>query len=152
VADQIPTADILHLAAQIVSAHVAHNSVGPDALPTLIRDVYRSLSTAGMDSQPAAAERPEPAVPIKRSVFPDHIVCLEDGKKMTMLKRHLMTAYQMTPAQYRARWGLPSDYPMVAPEYAKRRSSLAKQIGLGRKPNAPVAKAASRSRNAALDK
>ncbi len=125
-------ADVLGLTAQIVSAHVSNNSVTPDALPALIQDVYRTLSGVGKDVvQP---DKPQPAVPVKKSVFPDHIVCLEDGKKLKMLKRHLKTAYNMTPEQYRERWGLPTDYPMVAPNYARHRSSLAKKIGLGTKP------------------
>ena len=128
--DQEPELDILALTAQIVSAHVSSNSVSPDALPDLIRDVHRTVAALG--SAPAAApERPQPAVPVKKSVFPDYIVCLEDGKKLKMLKRHLMSAYSMTPDQYRDRWGLGSDYPMVAPNYAQHRSSLAKKIGLG---------------------
>lgn len=124
--------DVLGLTAQIVSAHVSNNSVTPDALPVLIQDVYKTL--AGVSKEPAQPEHPQPAVPIKKSVFPDHIVCLEDGKHLKMLKRHLKTAYDMTPDQYRERWGLPSDYPMVAPNYASHRSSLAKKIGLGTKP------------------
>ena len=122
--------DILTLTVDIVSAHVASNSVGVDALPDLIRDVYRAMSRLG-SAQPMSIERPQPAVPIKRSVFPDYIVCLEDGKKLKMLKRHLMSAYNLTPDQYRERWGLGGDYPMVAPNYAQHRSSLAKKIGLG---------------------
>ena len=125
-------ADVLGLTAQIVSAHVSNNSVSPDALPSLIQDVYRTL--AGIGKEPVQADKPQPAVPIKKSVFPDHIVCLEDGKKLKMLKRHLKTAYNMSPEQYRDKWGLPPDYPMVAPNYAKHRSSLAKKIGLGTKP------------------
>ena len=124
--------DVLGLTAQIVSAHVSNNSVTPDALPALIQDVYRTLSGVGKD--PVQPDKPQPAVPVKKSVFPDHIVCLEDGKKLKMLKRHLKTAYNMTPEQYRERWGLPPDYPMVAPNYARHRSSLAKKIGLGTKP------------------
>jgi predicted transcriptional regulator len=124
--------DVLGLTVQIVSAHVSNNSVTPDALPTLIQEVYRTLSGVGKETpQP---DKPQPAVSIKKSVFPDHIVCLEDGKQLKMLKRHLKTAYNMSPEQYRERWGLPSDYPMVAPNYAKHRSSLAKKIGLGTKP------------------
>ena len=123
------TDDVLGLTAQIVSAHVSNNVVAPDALPTLIQQVYKTL--AGVGHAPTAVDRPEPAVPIKKSVMADHIVCLEDGKKLKMLKRHLMTAYRMTPSQYRERWGLAPDYPMVAPDYARQRSSLAKQIGLG---------------------
>ena len=122
---------ILTLTAQIVSAHVSNNSVSSEALPDLIRHVHQALSGVG---QPVAEpEKLQPAVPVKRSVFPDYIVCLEDGKKLKMLKRHLQSAYSMTPDQYRERWGLPSDYPMVAPNYAERRSALARQIGLGRK-------------------
>jgi predicted transcriptional regulator len=124
--------NVLGLTAQIVSAHVSNNSVSPDALPSLIQEVYKTL--AGVGKEPISAERPQPAVPIKKSVFPDHIVCLEDGKKLKMLKRHLKTAYNMTPEQYRERWNLPPDYPMVAPNYARHRSSLAKKIGLGTKP------------------
>jgi len=130
--DQPQNSDVLGLTAQIVSAHVSNNSVPPDALPALIQDVYRTLS--GVGKEPSAPDKPQPAVPIKKSVFPDHIVCLEDGKKLKMLKRHLKTAYNMTPEQYRERWGLGSDYPMVAPNYARHRSSLAKKIGLGTKP------------------
>jgi len=120
------------LTAQIVSAHVSHNSVSSDALPALIQSVYTSLTST---AEPVE-EKPDalvPAVPIKRSVFPDYIVCLEDGRKLKMLKRHLQSAYGMTPYEYRQRWGLPADYPMVAPSYAERRSSLAKEAGLGRK-------------------
>jgi len=121
--------DILRLTAQIVSAHVGNNSVAVTDLPSLIRDVHGSLSTVGR-TEPQQ-ERPQPAVPIKKSVTQDHIICLEDGKKLKMLKRHLKTAYGMTPEEYRDRWGLAADYPMVAPSYAEHRSSLAKKIGLG---------------------
>ncbi len=124
---------VLEFAAQIVSAHVSNNSVQASALPDLIQQVYKALTMVG--SEPAPAEKLEPAVPLKKSVFPDYIVCLEDGKKLKMLKRHLMTSYGMTPEAYRERWGLPSNYPMVAPSYAERRSALAKSIGLGRKPS-----------------
>jgi predicted transcriptional regulator len=116
---------ILGLTAQIVSAHVSNNPVATEALPHLIQEVYRTLSHVGQDLPPQ--ERPAPAVPVKKSVFADHIVCLEDGKPLKMLKRHLKTAYNMTPEQYRERWGLPADYPMVAPNYARHRSSLAKR-------------------------
>jgi len=126
-----PRSSLLDLTAQIVSAHVSNNSTSSDSLPELIRQVYRALDGAGqIEPEP---EKLQPAVPIKRSVFPDYIVCLEDGKKLKMLKRHLQSAYGMTPEQYRERWGLPSDYPMVAPNYAERRSTLAREIGLGRK-------------------
>ncbi len=131
-ADVSNGSDVLGLTAQIVSAHVSNNSVTPDALPALIQDVYRTLSSVGRE--PSLPDKPLPAVPVKKSVFSDHIVCLEDGKKLKMLKRHLKTAYNMTPDQYRERWGLPADYPMVAPNYARHRSSLAKKIGLGTKP------------------
>jgi predicted transcriptional regulator len=131
-ADTSQGTDVLGLTAQIVSAHVSNNSVTPDALPSLIQDVYRTLAGMGKDAPPA--ERPQPAVPVKKSVFPDHIICLEDGKKLKMLKRHLRTAYNMSPEQYRERWGLDANYPMVAPNYARHRSSLAKKIGLGTKP------------------
>ena len=128
------TADtsVLGLTAQIVAAHVSNNPVPPDSLSPLIREVYRTL--AGIGREPAQPERPQPAVPPRKSVFDEYIVCLEDGKKLKMLKRHLKTAYNMTPEQYRERWGLTADYPMVAPNYAERRSSLAKQIGLGTRP------------------
>jgi predicted transcriptional regulator len=125
-------ANILGLTAQIVSAHVANNAVPTDSLPGLIQDVYKTLASVGAEAPPA--ERQAPAVPVKKSVFPDYLVCLEDGKKLKMLKRHLKTAYNMSPEQYRERWDLDPNYPMVAPNYAKHRSSLAKQIGLGTKP------------------
>ena len=141
-ADGATVKSVLGLTAQIVSAHVSSNRIGADELPSLIEAVYRALSGASPDSAlsrgPAAprvaARRPEPAVPIERSVFNDHIVCLEDGKKLKMLKRHLQTSYGMTPEQYRAKWGLGPEYPMTAPEYAKTRSTLAKAIGLGTRP------------------
>ena len=128
------TTDVLGLTAQIVSAHVSNNSVAPDALPGLIQEVYRTL--AGVGKEIVLPDKPQPAVPVKKSVYPDHIVCLEDGKKLKMLKRHLKTSYDLTPEQYREKWQLPPDYPMVAPNYAKHRSSLAKKIGLGTKPRA----------------
>jgi predicted transcriptional regulator len=123
---------VLGLTAQIVSAHVSNNSVSPDALPSLIQDVYKTLADVG--KEPAQPDKPQPAVPVKKSVFADYIVCLEDGKKLKMLKRHLRTAYNLTPEQYRERWGLAPDYPMVSSNYAKQRSSLAKKIGLGTRP------------------
>ncbi len=127
-------ADLLRLSAEIVSAHVSKNAVAPDALPALIRSVHAAL--AGVD-QPAVAalpDKPQPAVPIKRSVFPDYVVCLEDGAKVKMLKRYLRVRFDLTPDGYRERWGLPRNYPMVAPNYAARRSAIAKELGLGRKP------------------
>ena len=130
--DQPANPDVLALTAQIVSAHIANNSTGADALPGLIQEVYRTLS--GVGKEQVVPDKQQPAVPVKKSVFPDHIVCLEDGKKLKMLKRHLKTSYNMTPEQYREKWQLPPDYPMVAPNYAKHRSTLAKKIGLGTKP------------------
>lgn len=125
--------DLLNLTAEIVASHVSHNAVAMDDLAQLIRQVYASLAGVSDGAAAKTAERPEPAVPIKKSIMPDYIVCLEDGKKLKMLKRHLMTSYNMTPDQYRMRWGLPADYPMVAPNYASQRSALAKKIGLGTK-------------------
>ncbi len=130
--DRPSSSEMLELTTEIVSAHVGNNTVAVTDLPQLILDVYRALVSVG--ATPEAPERPKPAVPVKRSVFADYIVCLEDGKKLKMLKRHLKTAYNMTPEEYRDRWGLPADYPMVAPNYAKHRSNLAKEIGLGTKP------------------
>lgn len=124
---------ILGLTAQIVSSHVVKNTVEPDRLPDLIREVYRTL--ASMEGGPSGESRPKPVVALSRSVLPDHVVCVECGKKMKMLKRHLMTDHKLTPDQYRTRWGLPANYPMVAANYAKVRSTLAKQIGLGQKQN-----------------
>ncbi|HXV23386.1 MAG TPA: MucR family transcriptional regulator [Alphaproteobacteria bacterium] len=129
-ADQTKLSELLSLTTDIVSAHVANNTVPLAELPGLIQSVYRTLANIG----PAIAEpvdRPVPAVQIRKSVTADYLVCLEDGKRLKMLKRHLKTAYNMTPEQYRERWGLPADYPMVAPNYAKQRSRLAKEIGLG---------------------
>jgi len=128
--NQSSHADILSLTTEIVAAHVSNNNVAMADIPTLIEDVYKSLSTMGGET-PQKSERPQPAVPIKKSVTPDFLICLEDGKKLKMLKRHLKTAYNMTPEEYRERWNLPADYPMVAPNYAKQRSKLAKEIGLG---------------------
>jgi predicted transcriptional regulator len=123
---------LLTLTADIVAAHVSNNSVAVNDLPNLIQNVHSALS--GISGAPAAPEaRPEPKVPIRSSIKPDYIVCLEDGKKLKMLKRHLMTHYQMTPDQYRQKWGLAADYPMVAPNYAEQRRVLAKSIGLGTK-------------------
>src|SRR3984885_7159475 len=122
--------DVLGPTAQIVSAHVTKNPVPVEDLPALIREVYKTLSTVGEVAAPVGV--PKPAVPVTKSVFPDYIVCLEDGKQMTMLKRHLMTEHNMTIDQYRAKWSLPSNYPMVAPNYAETRSNLAKKMGLGR--------------------
>jgi predicted transcriptional regulator len=114
------TDEVLGFTAQIVSAHLTKNAVPVEELPVLIREVYKTLSTVG-EAEAAAAEPHQPAVPVTKSVFPDHIVCLECGKQMTMLKRHLMTEHNMTIDQYRAKWSLPSNYPMVAPNYAETR-------------------------------
>lgn len=122
--------ELLEYTTEIVAAHVSNNTVAVPDLPDLINQVYRTLSSVESSSA-AMQERPEPAVPIKKSITNDYIICLEDGKKLKMLKRHLKTAYNMTPEEYRERWGLPSDYPMVAPSYAAQRSELAKKIGLG---------------------
>ena len=123
---------LITLTADIVAAHVSNNSVSVNDLPLLISNVHGALATLTGNS--AAPEvRLEPKVPIRSSVKPDYIVCLEDGKRLKMLKRHLMTHYQMTPDQYRQKWGLPSDYPMVSPNYAEQRRALAKSIGLGTK-------------------
>ena len=128
--DNQSTKELLEYTTEIVAAHVSNNTVAVPDLPDLIHQVYKTL--ASVESATAAVqERPEPAVPIKKSVTNDYIVCLEDGKKLKMLKRHLKTAYNMSPDEYRERWGLPSDYPMVAPSYAAQRSTLAKKIGLG---------------------
>lgn len=129
--DQYIDKDLLALTADIVAAHVSNNTVAMSDLPLLISEVHRALTNLG--SAPVQAERPQPAVPVKKSVTPEYIICLEDGKKLKMLKRHLKTAYNMTPEEYRERWGLPADYPMVAPNYATHRSDLAKKIGLGTK-------------------
>jgi len=124
--------DLINLTADIVSAHVANNNVPAAELPGLIQTVYAALEKT---SRPAETETPkaQPAVSIRASVRNDYIVCLEDGKKLKMLKRYLRTNYNMTPEEYRAKWGLPRDYPMVAPAYAEQRKDLAKKIGLGRK-------------------
>lgn len=126
---------LMKLTAEIVAAHVSNNAVAANDLPAMIETVFAKLSDLG--NPPAEPEvELKPAVPIKKSVQDDHLVCLEDGKKLKMLKRHLATAYGMTPEEYRAKWGLPHDYPMVAPSYSETRKQLAKRIGLGRKPAA----------------
>ena len=124
--------ELLELTTEIVAAHVSNNTVAMGDIPGLIEQVFRTLSAVGGNGV-AVPERPQPAVPVRKSVHPDYIICLEDGKKLKMLKRHLKTAYNMTPEEYRERWGLASDYPMVAPNYAVQRSDLAKKIGLGTK-------------------
>jgi len=121
----------IELAAEIVSAYVSNNSVPATDLPALINDVYNALLRVGSVAAPAPVEAPKPAVAVKKSVTNDFIVCLEDGKKFKSLKRHLRTQYGLSPEEYREKWGLPADYPMVAPNYAAARSNLAKQMGLG---------------------
>jgi predicted transcriptional regulator len=129
--DNLASPNYIELAADIVSAYVSNNSVPSGDLPSLINDVHLALVKVAGSGSEAPAEAPKPAIAVKKSITPDYIVCLEDGKKFKSLKRHLRTQYSMTPEQYRERWGLPVDYPMVAPNYAKARSQLAKQMGLG---------------------
>ncbi len=128
---------LLMLTADIVAAHVSNNNVGVADLPDLIARVHGALAALGVESEPEPERKP--AVSIRASVKPDHIVCLEDGKKFTTLKRHLMTDHGLTPQDYRAKWSLSADYPLTAPDYSERRKALAKTIGLGRKPGAKVA-------------
>jgi len=130
---EIDHSELLALTSEIVAAHVSNNAVPSGELSGLIETVFGTLSHLGGDPVEPEVEI-KPAVPIKRSVTDDYLICLEDGKKLKMLKRHLKTAYDMTPEDYRAKWSLPHDYPMVAPNYAKKRQELAKKIGLGRKP------------------
>ena len=129
----VSRSELLALTGKIVSAHVANNAVARDEVAPPIQSVFDKLNALASDEEPASVEL-TPAVPIRRSVTDDYIGCLEDGKKLKMLKRHLVTAYGMTPEECRAKWGPKPDYPMVAPNYAARRQELAKQIGLGRKP------------------
>jgi predicted transcriptional regulator len=137
-AEQSERPNLHELTAEIVASYVGNNTVSTGDLPSLISNVFTTLSSAGQP-EVKKPEAPTPAVPINRSIRPDYIVCLEDGKKMKMLKRYLAKRYDMTPEDYRRRWGLPPDYPMVAPAYASRRSELAKSLGLGRKPAATPA-------------
>lgn len=134
---KLPSEALITLTSDIVAAHVSNNDVAVADVPALISSVYSALSKLG---EPAVEteQKPEPAVSVRTSVKPDYIVCLEDGKKLKMLKRYLRTNYNMSPEEYRARWGLPADYPMVAPNYAEKRRDLAKKIGLGRKPGTTV--------------
>ena len=126
--------EIITLTSQIVAAYVERNNIQTTDLPALISSVHQSLAKLVQPEAPAEPEvEQKPAVPVKKSVTPEYIVCLEDGKKLKMLKRHLNTSYNLTPDEYRAKWGLPSDYPMVAPNYAKARSDLALKLGLGRR-------------------
>lgn len=129
---QQSNAELLEMTTDIVASFVANNPVPASGLPDLIETVHHTVQELASDA-PAAPPRPDPAVPISKSITPDHIICLEDGRKLKMLKRYLRSRFNLTPEEYRKRWGLPSDYPMVAPNYAKRRSAFAKEIGLGRK-------------------
>lgn len=125
------TTDLVSLSADIVSAYVTNNSVPTAELAGLIASTHAALLALGQEIVEPVAEKPVPAIPVKKSITADYLICLEDGKKFKSLKRHLRTAYDMTPQEYRAKWGLPADYPMVAPSYAEARSNLAKQMGLG---------------------
>jgi predicted transcriptional regulator len=127
------SADLLRMTAEVAAAYVSNNTLPATDLTEVIRTIYASLQSL-VRSEGVATTSQKPMVPIKKSVTPEYIICLEDGKKLKMLKRHLRTAYRMTPEEYRAKWGLPADYPMVAPTYAQQRSVFAKRIGLGRKP------------------
>lgn len=129
--------EILALTTEIVSAHLANNAVVQGEVAELIQSVFNKLNELATGEEPASVEL-TPAVPIKKSVTDDYIICLEDGRKLKMLKRHLMASYGMTPEEYRAKWGLPGDYPMVAPSYARTRQDLARKSGLGRKPSPPA--------------
>lgn len=123
--------ELVELTAKIVSAFVSNNTIGAADLPQLINDTHAALSRATSGTLPPEREELKPKVPVKKSVMPDHLVCLEDGKKFKSLKRHLRTHYNLSPEEYREKWGLPHDYPMVAPNYARARSDLAKKMGLG---------------------
>ncbi|MDP6951258.1 MAG: MucR family transcriptional regulator [Alphaproteobacteria bacterium] len=131
--DTVSSESVLGMAANIVSSYVSHNALPADQIPELIKTVYTSLSGVQSPSSETVEEAQKPAVSVRRSITPDYIICLEDGKKLKMLKRHLRTTYGMSPEDYRTKWNLPADYPMVAPNYAKQRSEFAKKIGLGRK-------------------
>jgi len=144
--------NLLALTAEIVASFAGNNTVAAGDLPVLIKSVFGSLSSVGQTEVTKAPEVPTPAVPIRKSIGTDFIVCLEDGKRMKTLKRYLATRYKMTPAAYRSRWGLPADYPMVAPAYAEARSAWAKQIGLGRKPTAAPAPAAPEPESAVVQR
>lgn len=135
---KIPSEALITLTSDIVAAHVSNNDVAVGDVPALITSVYDALSKLG-EAAVETEQKPEPAVSVRASIKPDYIVCLEDGKKLKMLKRYLRTNYDMSPEEYRARWSLPADYPMVAPNYAEKRRDLAKKIGLGRKPGVTVA-------------
>lgn len=128
--------DLLRMTAEVAAAYVGNNTLPASQLPDVIKTIYSSISALDGSGNPVDAAGLKPMIPVKKSVTPEYIVCLEDGKKLKMLKRHLRTSYNMTPEEYRIKWGLPADYPMVAPNYAAQRSAFAKKIGLGRKPGA----------------
>lgn len=125
--------DLMELSTEIVCAYVGHNAISPNDLPKIITDVHAALKSLKENESQAPQEERKPAVPVKKSVAPDYLICLEDGKKFKSLKRHIRSHYNLTPEEYREKWGLPSDYPMVAPNYSATRSRLAKNNGLGRK-------------------
>ena len=131
---------VLEMTAEVVCAYIGNNNISRDDLPSLIGDIYSAFSAAKGSSSGAAAAKPKPAVPVKKSLHNDYIICLEDGKKFKSLKRHLRSHFDMSPEEYREKWGLPADYPMVAPAYAKARSRLAREMGLGRKPGTKIKK------------
>ena len=133
--EELPHDDVLKMTAQIVAAYVGNNSVGGSQISELIKTVYSNLAGLKEDVELNDSVKQKPAVTVKRSITADYLICLEDGKKLKMLKRHLRTSYGLTPEEYRTKWGLSSDYPMVAPNYAKQRSAFAKKIGLGKRPS-----------------
>lgn len=133
ISDKATRDDLLRMAVDVVAAYLSNNQVATAQIPEIINSVFNSLTSLEGDEVESTADQPKPAAPIRRSVTPDYIICLEDGKKLKMLKRHLRTNYNMTPEDYRAKWNLPADYPMVAPNYARQRSEFAKKIGLGKK-------------------
>jgi predicted transcriptional regulator len=139
VKDKTSAGDLLRMTAEVAAAYVGNNPVAAAQLPEVIKTIHASISALD-GGAPVGASGLKPIVPIKKSITPDYIICLEDGKKLKMLKRHLRTSYGLTPEEYRIKWGLPADYPMVAPNYAEQRSAFAKKIGLGRKPGARKAK------------
>jgi predicted transcriptional regulator len=136
--DDLPESDLLRMTAEIVSAYVSKNTLASQHIPEVINTVFTSLSGLVSGPRETQAEPLKPAVPVRKSVTPEYIICLEDGKKLKMLKRHLRSTYNMSPDEYRLRWGLPADYPMVAPNYAAQRSEFAKKIGLGRGAGRPA--------------
>ena len=139
-AEKTPQPELLRMTTEVVAAYLGNNTVSETQISEVIKSVYTSFSELTSSDGAGKAQTQKPAVPIKRSITPDFIICLEDGKKLKMLKRHLRTTYNLTPDEYRAKWGLAADYPMVAPNYAKQRSAFAKKIGLGRRSGARLKK------------